>query len=46
MRAAKGTRTLDPQLGKLMLYQLSYYRICDCKGSHFPEICKYFVMFS
>ena len=25
--AVDGTRTRDPQLGKLMLYQLSYYRI-------------------
>jgi hypothetical protein len=24
--AGKGIRTLDPQLGKLMLYQLSYTR--------------------
>ena len=27
-RAANEARTRDPQLGKLMLYQLSYYRIC------------------
>ena len=26
-RAENGTRTRDPQLGKLMLYQLSYCRI-------------------
>ena len=25
-RAKNGTRTRDPQLGKLMLYQLSYFR--------------------
>gem|GEM_PF-5904299 len=25
--AVNGTRTRGPQLGKLMLYQLSYYRI-------------------
>ena len=25
-RAENGTRTRDPQLGKLMLYQLSYFR--------------------
>ena len=25
-RAANGARTRDPQLGKLMLYQLSYFR--------------------
>lgn len=28
--AVDGTRTRDPQLGKLMLYQLSYYRNCAC----------------
>ena len=28
-RAANGARTRDPQLGKLMLYQLSYIRISD-----------------
>ena len=27
-RAVSETRTRDPQLGKLMLYQLSYYRLC------------------
>ena len=26
LRAVNGTRTRDPQLGKLVLYQLSYYR--------------------
>ena len=26
--AGKGIRTLDPQLGKLMLYQLIYFRRC------------------
>lgn len=26
-RAIDGARTRDPELGKLMLYQLSYYRI-------------------
>jgi hypothetical protein len=25
-RAENGTRTRDPQLGKLMLYRLSYFR--------------------
>ena len=29
--AANGTRTRDPQLGKLMLYQLSYCRKSDFK---------------
>ena len=28
-RAASEARTRDPQLGKLMLYQLSYYRIAS-----------------
>jgi hypothetical protein len=27
MRAGDGARTHDPQLGKLMLYQLSYARV-------------------
>ena len=26
-RAEDGTQTRDPQLGRLMLYQLSYFRI-------------------
>ena len=30
-RANNGARTRDPQLGKLMLYQLSYIRNSDCK---------------
>ena len=31
-RAASEARTRDPQLGKLMLYQLSYYRVGWCKS--------------
>ena len=27
--AGKGTRTLDPDLGKVVLYQLSYSRVDD-----------------
>ena len=27
MRAENGTRTRDPNLGKVVLYQLSYFRI-------------------
>ena len=27
MRAEDGAQTRDPQLGRLMLYQLSYFRI-------------------
>ena len=31
LRAEDGTRTRDPNLGKVMLYQLSYFRVCGCK---------------
>ncbi len=31
--AGKGTRTLDPNLGKVVLYQLSYSR-CDFKARY------------
>ena len=31
--AENGTRTRDPQLGKLMLYQLSYFRVLRCKDT-------------
>ena len=31
LRAKNGTRTRDPNLGKVMLYQLSYFRVCGCK---------------
>ena len=34
-RAENGTRTRDPQLGKLMLYQLSYFRKCRGKYTVF-----------
>ncbi len=46
-RAEDETRTRDPNLGKVVLYQLSYFRICffktvvpvwDCKGSKGFEI--------
>ena len=47
--AENETRTRDPNLGKVMLYQLSYFRICnpilfvwDCKGTHFFLISKFF----
>ena len=36
--AENETRTRDPNLGKVVLYQLSYFRIVpewDCKGRHF-----------
>ena len=32
--AINGARTRDPQLGKLMLYQLSYYRILSHPKMH------------
>ena len=38
LRAVSGTRTRDPQLGKLMLYQLSYYRITFISGAKTNEI--------
>ena len=31
--AKNGTRTRDPNLGKVVLYQLSYFRICECKDN-------------
>ena len=31
IRAKNGTRTRDPNLGKVVLYQLSYFRNCDAK---------------
>lgn len=38
-RAENGTQTRDPQLGRLVLYQLSYFRmsffLLRCKGSDF-----------
>ena len=43
-RARDGTRTRDPDLGKVVLYQLSYFRNflckkhfskCGCKGKSF-----------
>ena len=30
-RAENGTRTRDPDLGKVVLYQLSYFRIAICR---------------
>ena len=47
--AENETRTRDPNLGKVMLYQLSYFRrfkrvvfVWDCKGRCFFLICKSF----
>ena len=33
MRAENGTQTRDPQLGRLVLYQLSYFRLSKKVGS-------------
>ena len=40
LRAVSGTRTRDPQLGKLMLYQLSYYRITFISGAKIEFYCE------
>ena len=32
-RAENETRTRDPNLGKVVLYQLSYFRKCGSKGN-------------
>ena len=47
--AENETRTRDPNLGKVMLYQLSYFRsfkrivfVWDCKGSYFFFTSKLF----
>ena len=34
-RAENETRTRDPNLGKVMLYQLSYFRVNGCKCMEF-----------
>ena len=54
-RAENGTRTRDPNLGKVVLYQLSYFRDfhsklatsldCGCKGNAFFETDKLFERF-
>ena len=44
-RAENETRTRDPNLGKVVLYQLSYFRIfsdCECKGTTFSWTDKTF----
>ena len=46
--AENETRTRDPNLGKVVLYQLSYFRIrpvlfvWDCKGTQFFQTSKLF----
>ena len=37
--AINGARTRDPQLGKLMLYQLSYYRISPADPPDYGRNC-------
>lgn len=44
--AENGTQTRDPQLGRLVLYQLSYFRICfflRCKGIPFHTFMQLFL---
>ena len=46
--AENETRTRDPNLGKVMLYQLSYFRVSlkwDCKGTHYFGTSKFFCNF-
>ena len=55
--AENETRTRDPNLGKVVLYQLSYFRItnilnlrynlfdCECKGTPKILFCKFFCNF-
>ena len=50
IRAKNGTRTRDPNLGKVVLYQLSYFRNCDAKVGIIFEIANFsntfFIFFS
>ena len=36
-RAEDGTQTRDPQLGRLMLYQLSYFRMVALRQLFIPQ---------
>ena len=38
LRAGNGTRTRDPNLGKVVLYQLSYSRTSTRRRSHLPTL--------
>ncbi len=40
-RAENGIRTRDPQLGKLMLYRLSYFRVTEYKVTPFFLFVKF-----
>ena len=44
-RAENETRTRDPNLGKVMLYQLSYFRVYGCKCKEFCDILQTFSRF-
>ena len=45
--AENETRTRDPDLGKVVLYQLSYFRLVwECKGTKFFDTPKFFFVFS
>ena len=39
-RAENETRTRDPNLGKVVLYQLSYFRICFERCKRFVPFCE------
>ena len=43
--AVSEARTRDPQLGKLMLYQLSYYRVCIAKLDIICQLSKFYQFF-
>ena len=43
--AVSEARTRDPQLGKLMLYQLSYYRVCRAKLYIILQFSKFYQFF-
>ena len=48
MGAENGIRTRDPDLGKVVLYQLSYFRSMskkDCKCKEFFENCNLMIIF-
>ena len=38
--AKNGTRTRDPDLGKVVLYQLSYFRILCSQEAHLLPFCE------
>ena len=45
LRAVNGARTRDPQLGKLMLYQLSYYRVALFPFAKIQYFSKWLMLF-